>query len=320
MVYGSLQYWPHRRASRRLPRVRSEPKLQEQTIGNLVAYKAGMTQINLIDDSESPSKQMEVSRACTVLEVPRMEAYGIRLYAIDPITHYYKASAEIHNKSVAQKLNMKKLKNDESSTEKYKQKLSEFSHVGVLLVAYPSDTSTGQHHNVRFETVAGGKTIEEQFNHAVGMLGKEVKASDVFKPGEYIDVLSVSKGKGWQGPVKRFGVAQQPRKATQKRRHVGTLGDFKMARVLFTARQAGQMGFNYRSEHNKRILKIGSKNDIAQVNKASGFINYGNVNNDYIIVDGSVPGPAKRLVRIRKSIRGRNVKGIKEPKITNIVK
>jgi large subunit ribosomal protein L3 len=320
MVHGSLQYWPHRRAHKRLPRVRGEPKLQEQIIGNLVAYKVGMTHLSMIDDSESPSKQMEVSRPCTVLEVPRMEAYGLRLYAIDPITHYYKTVTEIHSKAASQKLNVKKVKNDESSAEKYKQKLNEFSHVGVLMVAYPDGTSVGQHHNVRFETVAGGKTIEEQFNHAVGMLGKEVKASDVFKPGEYVDITSISTGKGWQGPVKRFGVAQQPRKATEKRRHVGSLGDVKLARVLFTAKQAGQMGFNYRTEHNKRILKMGGKNDVAQVNKASGFINYGKVDNDYILILGSIPGPAKRLVRIRKSIRGRNASGIKEPKITEIAK
>ena len=83
--------------------------------------------------------------------------------------------------------------------------------------------------------------------------------------------------------------------------------------------QSGQLGFNYRTEHNKRILKMGKKEEAASVNPKSGFINYGNVVADYMIIDGSVPGPAKRLVRIRKTVDNRDSKsGIKEPKISYI--
>ena len=81
--------------------------------------------------------------------------------------------------------------------------------------------------------------------------------------------------------------------------------------------QAGQLGFNYRTEINKRILKVGTTNDIKSITPKSGFQNYGLVKNDYIIVKGSIGGPAKRLVRIRKS-QDRNRKGIKEPKINYI--
>ena len=64
---------------------------------------------------------------------------------------------------------------------------------------------------------------------------------------------------------------------------------------------------------------MGKKEEAASVNPKSGFINYGNVVADYMIIDGSVPGPAKRLVRIRKTVDNRDLKsGIKEPKISYI--
>ena len=106
-------------------------------------------------------------------------------------------------------------------------------------------------------------------------------------------------------------------KATNKVRHVGTHGAFTPGKVLFTVPQAGQLGFNYRTETNKHILKIGTSSDVSKINPKSGFTNYGNVKNDYIIIKGSIGGPSKRLVRIRKSST-RNSKGIKEPKIEYI--
>ena len=76
------------------------------------------------------------------------------------------------------------------------------------------------------------------------------------------------------------------------------------------------MGYNYRTELNKRVLKVGTTRDAATVNVKGGFINYGVVKNDFIILDGSIPGPAKRLIRLRKSIR--NTAPKKEPQINYI--
>ena len=76
------------------------------------------------------------------------------------------------------------------------------------------------------------------------------------------------------------------------------------------------MGYNYRTELNKRVLKVGTDRDAATVNTKGGFINYGVVKNDFIILDGSIPGPAKRLIRLRKSIRTTAPK--REPQINYI--
>jgi large subunit ribosomal protein L3 len=315
MHRGSMQFWHHRRAQKRLPRVRHAPQnFKEQVPLNILAYKVGMAHLMMVDDSEAPSKNLEISAPCTVLEIPQMEIYGARFYTKD-INGYRKADMEIHHSEMSKKLKHKTTKQDESKLNAVKEHLNDFEEITALCVAYPKSVKVGQHHNVKFESAIGG-SLDDKFNFISSKLGKEVKISDVFKPGEYVDLSSISKGKGWQGPIKRFGVARLAHKATQKVRHVGTHGAFTPGKVLFTVPQAGQMGFNYRTETNKRILKIGSSSEAAKINPKSGFTNYGNVSNDYILIKGSVAGPSKRLVRIRKSLR--SAKGIKEPKINHI--
>ena len=76
------------------------------------------------------------------------------------------------------------------------------------------------------------------------------------------------------------------------------------------------MGYNYRTELNKRILKIGSASDAQEVNVKGGFLGYGVIRTDYMMIDGSIPGPSKRFVRIRKALRNTHAK--KEPKVTYI--
>jgi large subunit ribosomal protein L3 len=314
---GSLQYWHRRRAAKPLPRVRSAPQSSEVTISDIVAYKAGMTHL-LITGDEGRFKNTEVSRACTILEVPRTEVYGIRMYSTDPSTLYKKAYTEIYNKQSAAKLGIKNVKATEDKLESLKsdQKISDIS---LLIAVYPGETSHVQNHPSRYEARLSGKGVKEKLEFAVKVLGQELKPGSVFKNGQYVDVFAVSKGKGWQGPVKRFGISRNLHKATGKSRHVGTLGPMGLAEVLYTVPRAGQMGYHYRFDHNKRLLKIGAKEDTDSINVNGGFKNYGVVRGDYLIIDGSVPGPAKRMVRVRQSLSYINSTP-KEPKITYISK
>lgn len=288
---------------------------KEAVLSSIVGYKAGMTSAIITEESQRAS---ETSRACTVIEVPATEVYGIRLYVKDIMTGYLKVGAELYDKNAAAKAGVKKIAADTEKIDAAKRDIGKYSNVSLLMASYPKGTATGQHHQDRFEAQVLGKSPGEKFEYAAKLLGKEVKPSDIFKNGEYIDVISISKGKGWKGVIKRFGASRQPHKSTQKVRHIAPLGSYGVGRVLPSVPQSGQLGFNYRTEHNKRILKIGKKDEAQNVNPKQGFINYGNVVSDYIVVDGSMPGPAKRLVRIRKSIDNKNMKGIKEPKVSYI--
>jgi large subunit ribosomal protein L3 len=77
----------------------------------------------------------------------------------------------------------------------------------------------------------------------------------------------------------------------------------------------GQAGYHQRTEYNKRILKVSS--DVDEVNPAGGFVNYGLVGGDYILVKGTVPGPSKRLIRLREPTRPKT-SAVGEPQLMHI--
>jgi large subunit ribosomal protein L3 len=290
--------------------------VKQPSITNLVGYKVGMAHTAMTDDSDAPSKGQEISRACTFVEMPETFVYGARFYSKNEISHYKQSAAEVYSKEIAERFKIKA--KSKHTIEGMKDKLAGFTELTLLLVANVKGTSVGQHHRVRYESALGGANLEEKYKFAIANMGKQVNASDVFKNGEFLDVVSVTKGKGWQGTIKRFGTARLYHKATQKVRHIGTLGPFTPGKVLFTVPQAGQLGFNYRTEYNKRILKLGKKEEAATYTPSSGFQHYGNISSDFLMLEGSIPGPAKRLVRLRKSVTNRNGKAVKEPKVTYV--
>ncbi|MFN7990527.1 MAG: 50S ribosomal protein L3 [Candidatus Micrarchaeia archaeon] len=287
---GSMAHRPRKRASSQNARVYWQDSKDKRVLG-FAGYKAGMTHVSYVDDSESPTKGQEIVSAATVVEVPPMMVYGIRCYkgndsAGDIVTADDKTLKLI---GVRKKLAMKPVNE------------AEIDNVRLLAFAMPSKTKMGKKHIERMEIACGGKDAKEKLEYAKGMIGKEIRISDVFKNGEYVDVVTISIGKGWQGAVKRFGVSIQRRKATGKRRHVGTLGQWHPAYVLYTVPQAGQTGYHKRTELNKRILRIGQKPE--EVNPSNGFPEYGFVRNDFVLLRGSIPGPPKRLVKLRLAVR-----------------
>lgn len=285
-----------------MPSINAWPESKEVRLLGAAGYKAGMSQICHIDDSENVSKGQEVTSAVTVVEVPPIAAYGFR---------GYKAGRNVGDVLVEDEAMLKKLRIKKTS----KKQLSPESvdEISLLVFMQPDKTGIGKKHPERMEIRVGGGDVKARMDFCTSLMGKELSPKDIFKPGEYVDVVSVTKGKGFQGPVKRFGIALQRPKATGKRRHAGTLGQWHPGYILYTAPRAGQMGYHKRTEINKRVLKIGENMD--EVNPAGGFPHYGFVKNNYILIKGSVPGPVKRLVRFRLGMRG--CAGA-EPKITQL--
>jgi len=154
------------------------------------------------------------------------------------------------------------------------------------------------------ETRIGGGSLEDRADFALELLedGGEHDITDVFRAGEYLDTSGVTKGKGTQGPVKRWGVQKRKGKHARQgwRRRIGNLGPWNPSRVRSTVPQLGQMGYHQRTELNKRLISLGD-DDEASVD--GGFVNYGEVDGPYALIKGSVPGPNKRLVRFRPAVR-----------------
>jgi len=302
-----MAFRPRKRALSQVPNVRYWPSTMDRKLCGFAGYKAGMTHITYIDDTESPSKGSEVFASTTVLECPPMTVYGVRGYkagkvVADIITPDEKILKFLGTSKKTAVLPGKTapIGAGGSNREDGKFSASEVSEIFVLAYSSPSMTGMGKKTPERMEIAVGGKDTAEQLEYALSLLGKEVKASDVFKQGEFIDTIAITKGKGWQGTVKKFGTAQQRRKATGKRRHIGSLGAWHPGYVHYTVPRPGQMGYHKRTEINKRIMKMGAPEEI---NPAGGFTHFGVLKNEYLLVKGSITGPQKRLIRLRRSVR-----------------
>ena len=183
----------------------------------------------------------------------------------------------------------------------------------------PKDAGLSQKKPYTFEIQVTGGDTKQNFDYAKSIMGKKLKVTDIFRTGQSIDVVAITRGKGVEGPITRFGVKRKEHKSRKSVRAVGTLGPISPAVVMFTVPRQGQRGFHQRIEYNKRILLVGNSNEEGlDINRKGGFKHFGTLNGDFIVVRGSIPGVPKRLVKLRMPIRHKNTK-ILEPKIVEVV-
>lgn len=301
---GSLGFWHRSRARDVVPRVRAW-NLSSKGLLGLAGYKAGMTHVVMVDDSESPLKGQRVTKAVTVIEVPAFFIYSIVGYekSVGGLRKVVEVVAGNVPKELRRAITVAKKAGELSKLDSLADKLAE---VRVIACTLPKNSGLGKKTPEVFELAIGGN-VKEQVEFAKGILGKrDLKARDVLQEGEYVDAIAVSRGKGWQGVVKRRGVSLNIHKATKTRRHGGSIGPEKQAKVMYTIPRAGQMGFHHRVDHDKRVLKVGSA--ASEVTPSGGFSHYGNLKNEFLLLEGSVPGPSKRLIKLRKAMSGKQAK------------
>ncbi len=298
---GSLQYWPRKRAKRPYARVRNFPKSDEPKLLGFIGYKVGMTHIQIMKESKGPKKTMEpVSVPVTIVECPAVKIAGVRFYK--KTTYGLKLDKELWtkvDKNLKRKVN---LASKQSEPNLSKVKTDDFDEVRVLIYSQPKLTNIGKKKPELLEMQIGGKK-EDQLKYIIENLGKEIILQSIFEAGELTDILSITKGKGFQGTTKRFGTSIRPRKSEKNKRGAGNLGAWTPKKVPYTAPQPGKMGFHQRTEYNKQIMKISS--EVEEVNQAGGLMNYGKVKNTFALIKGSVSGAKKRAVVMRKPIRAK---------------
>jgi large subunit ribosomal protein L3 len=310
------------RAQRIVARIRSWPHIdveKPQLLG-FAAYKAGMTHAVVIEDKPtSPFYGREMVRAVTILDAPPLFVYGVRLYSSTPygLKSVFEVLADNLPKDLARKTSLPKNYNKEEKIARAQQLLNEVAEVRVLACTQPRLSGLGKKTPEVMEIKVAAKSVEEAWKYAVSILGKEIKASDVFKEGQYVDVISITKGKGFQGVVKRYGVKIMPRwhKHRKGHRRTGTVSPQKPD-MMYSVPRPGQLGFHQRTEYNKRIIKIGE--DGLSMTVKGGFVGYGIVKGPYIVLLGSVPGPKGRPVKLRFPIRPPRGAPTAPPKIVSI--
>jgi len=321
--HGSLAFLPRKRAVQIKGRVRHWfDSLDEINFLGFAGFKAGMTHITYIEDQKnSPYYGKELMKPVTVIEVPPLILIGIRVYNADEYGKYI--IGELYttefNNFLARKINIPNIeKNDPKDKKKEILKnLNETSEIRGIFQTQPYKISIPRKKpdiiEIKINSLSQPK---DELNFVYKNLGKEIKARDVLTEGELVDVIAVTKGKGFQGPVKRFGIKILTRKNNKIKRAVACIGPWHPARVLYTVPRAGQLGYHQRTEYHKRIMQIGENEE--EINPKGGFIRYGKIRGDYILLLGSIPGPKKRLIRIRKTIRPSKSFVVSSPEITFI--
>jgi large subunit ribosomal protein L3 len=304
--HGSLAYLPRHRSKSPVARIRYWPKIKADAPRLLAfsAYKAGMTYVFTIEDRKrSPNFGKEVMRASTILETPPIMVCGVRTYGKTPygLTNLTEAWMKEPPAILDRRLVLPDTFDTDAMLQKVQDSLEQASVVRVLCATQPSQTSLAKKKPELMEIQIGGGTIQQQFDYAKQLLGKTVTPEEVFKDGQFVDVAGITVGKGFQGPVKRWGVTKLQHKGRKTKRGIATLGPWNPHHLMYSIPRAGQMGYHQRIEFNKRILKIGK--DGKEVTVKGGFVRYGEVNGPYIIISGSVAGTEKRLIRLRVPAR-----------------
>ncbi|TRN02499.1 50S ribosomal protein L3 [Sulfolobus sp. F1] len=332
---GSAGLRPRKRASELLPTPRNWPQVNfnEPKLLGFIGYKVGMTHIYFIDDwPNSPTNGKEIYMPVTVVETPPIIPLSIRAYVMDPkgepsvLTEYWasipsqpEVFRRIKSFSILQKDEESKKKFQENMNKRFeliKSNLERILYFRVLVATQPRKIpSLGKKAPDLVEIQIGGGDKAKQLEYSLSILGKEINVKDVFKEGQLVDIIGVTKGKGFAGVIKRYNVIELPRwhKHRKGSRKIGTRGP-SLGTPSYTT-QPGQLGFHRRTEYNKRILKI--SDDPKEINPLGGFVRYGIVRNTFLVIQGSVLGSKKRPIFLRYPVRPSYVfEGV--PKITYV--
>jgi len=335
---GSMGYGPRKRAIRQFARITSWPETEssEVRVQGFAGWKAGMTHILMRDTNpKSTSAGQEVRKAVTVVETPPMDVLAVRGYKMTP---YGKQTAgevwadisddspsnlfprfanqtrgerdvEEGRKPATRGGRIPKRISQPAEDAASSLREQDLTEVRLIVCTQPEMVRSIPSKTPEIMEVAlTGGDIASKLDWAMDRLGGQIGLEDVYEVGQEVDVVGVTKGKGWQGSIKRFGLKLLSHKNSKRRRQGGNMGDFGTGYVRKTIRQAGQVGYHKRTELNKKILRISNPEE-SEITPAGGFLNYGEVRNPYMIIQGSLPGPAKRLLRFRDPTRPRKVTG-----------
>jgi large subunit ribosomal protein L3 len=319
---GSIAFRPRARAKSLEARVRTWPQLatEKSSLLGFSGFKAGGIHVLSVDDREkTPNFGKHLLNSATVIATPPIKIIGIRGYKRDIYGEH--SVFDVYAKDLPRDLSRKfNPGSAEEAFAKAESLLGKASAVMAIVAVSPNSINLAQKVPFVFEVAVSGKDPRSQYDYLKGILGREIKISAVFQVGQNIDVFGITRGKGVEGPVTRFGVKRKQHKSRKSVRAVGTLGPISPAVVMYTVARQGQRGFHQRTEYNKRILIISNTQDDGQssINPSGGFKHFGLVRGDYIVVRGSVPGVPKRLVKMRQPIR--NVSNrVLEPKVLEVV-
>ncbi len=293
---GSLQFWPRKRVSKFLPSVNWNAISSGKNLKGFICYKVGMASAYVKDDTpDSMTKGKKISVPVTILECPPLKIFSVRFYKDGEVVK------EVMSENLDRELKRKvKIPKHNRNPVTFIDSVKSEDYDDLKIICYSQVKKTGIKKTPDIiEFGLAGKT-EDKINFIKENLGKEISVLNVFEKGGLVDVRGLTKGKGFSGPVKRFGIKLKFHKSEKGRRRPGSLGPWHPARVTFRVPMAGQLGMFTRVVYNNKIIELGKAENKDELKDMK---NFGNVKTDYMVVKGSVQGASKRQLLITAPLR-----------------
>jgi large subunit ribosomal protein L3e len=335
--HGSLGFLPRKRTAHHAGKIKSFPKDDQSKPCHWTAFmgfKAGMTHI--LRDVDKPGSKLhkkEVVEAVTMLETPPMVVVGFVGYVETP--RGLRALTSVWAEHLSDECKRRFYKNWSKSKKKaftkYQKRAgkdgfdSELERakkycqvIRAICHTQPTKAKIGQKKAHIKEIQINGGTVEKKVDFVKALFEQEVRVEDAFTQNEMVDLIGVTRGRGFDGVVTRWGVTRLVRKSHRGLRKVACIGTWHPTRVQFQVPRSGQNGYAHRTEINKKIYRIGKKEEVGKSctteqdltekgpTPMGGFSRYGEINDDWVMVKGCVAGARKRIITMRKSLLPQN--------------
>merc|ERR1712184_183802 len=305
-----------------------------------LGYKAGMTHIvREMDRPGSKVNKKEVVEAVTIIETPPLIAIGVVGYIETPRglralktvwaehigeeakRRFYKNWSQSKKKAFtksctkwADDLGKKEIEKDLAQMKKYCTVIRVICHTQMKILRRRQKKAH------IMEIQLNGGSVADKVAFARDHFEKEIPVTAVFAKDEMMDIVGVTKGHGFKGVTSRWHTKKLPRKTHKGLRKVACIGAWHPSRVAFSVARSGQKGYHHRTEINKKVYRVGAgyhtvdgkeiRNNAAtevditdkSINPVGGFVHYGLVKNDFVMIKGGVCGPKKRAITLRKSL------------------
>merc|ERR1711994_310283 len=341
--HGSMGFYPKKRSKRHRGKVKAFPKDDAKKpvhLTSFLGFKAGMTHIvREVDRPGSKGGAREIVEAVTIIETPPLVAVGMVGYietprglralktvwaehiGLEAKRRFYKNWSKSKKKAFtkactkwADDTGKKEIEKEISQIKKYCQVVRGIFHTQQAILRRRQKKA----HIV--EVQINGGSISDKVDFAREHFEKKVPIKSTFAKDEMIDIIGVTKGKGFKGVTSRWHTKKLPRKTHKGLRKVACIGAWHPSRIQYTVARAGQKGYHHRTEINKKIYRLAEgfkmkdgkliKNNAStdydlsdkSINPMGGFPHYGEVKQDFLMIKGCCIGPKKRLLTLRKSL------------------
>lgn len=330
-----MGFLPKKRTRHHAGKIKSFPKdvkTEKPHLTAFMGYKAGMTHITReVNKPGAKIHKKEVVEAVSIVETPPIVVVGFVGYVetqrgLRALTtvwaqhlgenvrrrfyrNWYKSKKKAFSRYA------KKYETDAAGMAKEIERAKKYCHtIRVLAHSQIEKCNLRQKKAHLKEIQVNGGSTADKVDFAKGLFEQEVNFHSVFAMDEMVDVIGVTKGHGNAGVTSRWGVTRLPRKSHRGLRKVACIGSWHPARVQFQVPRAGQKGYFHRTEINKKIYRVGKKEDLAKsattehdltekrITPLGAFPHYGEINEDWVMIKGGIVGHKKAVVTIRKTL------------------